>query len=373
MAIRRRFDRATQQYKDPYLPKFSSLSLSPSRSHLAEIRDVIPALSWGNAEISDPKEWQYAARTKLAGLLGYFPDRQAVLAHHQTDYYLPSEIIRRRIYLQTQLNVDIPVNLIWRQRPGRYPVMLCLQGTLAGANRSWGESLVPADPIKITNGADYALQAVERGYLAVCIEQSCYGERQERENPLNPQDPTFAAAIRALQLGHTLLGERVADVARVIDWLLVAGVGDKALPGKIDRARINVMGNSLGGMTAMLATALDQRINGVIAASCVSTFASMISHAPHGPDYVIPGILRWLECADVIALVAPRPFVTVSGVNDHIFPFCDVSPVVSRAREVYSELGATNFIKALSAKGGHKFYPNIAWPAFEDLIIPEAQ
>ena len=50
----------------------------------------------------------------------------------------------------------------------------------------------------------------------------------------------------------------------------------------------------------MLAAALDERIGGVIAANCVSTFVKRMGVNPPGPDYVIPGILKWLECADVV-------------------------------------------------------------------------
>jgi hypothetical protein len=103
----------------------------------------------------------------------------------------------------------------------------------------------------------------------------------------------------------------------------------------------------------MLTAALDERIGGVIAASCVSTFVKMMGVNPAGPDYVIPGILKWLECADVVTPSAPRPFVTVSGTSDRLFPFWDVEPVTIRAREVYAALGAENCVRTLPAKGGH--------------------
>ena len=373
MALQRRYSKAIGRYEDPYAVPFDDLNLSPSRAHLAEIEDVQPALAWHNAEIADPLDWQHAARTKLAGLLGFRRDRQASLMSHRADFSLPNGALRRRIYLQTTLKMDLPVNLVWQPGAASYPIMICLQGTLAGANRSWGEALMPADPIKIEGGADYALQAAERGYLAVCVEQSCYGERREREDPPNPSDPTFAAAIRVLQLGRTLLGERVTDVVQVVDWLLTPNLDDDVLPGAIDPACIHIMGNSLGGATAMFAAALDDRISGVIAASCISSFADMVAGRPPGPDYAIPGILKWLECADVIALSAPRPFVTVSGLSDHIFPFREVEPVTAQAREVYAALDAEDRLLALAGNGGHRFYPKIAWPAFEALILAADQ
>jgi len=128
------------------------------------------------------------------------------------------------------------------------------------------------------------------------------------------------------------------------------------------------MGNSLGGTTAMFAAALDARISGVIAASCISSFAVTLGQKTPGPDYVIPGILRWLECADVIGLSAPRPFLTVSGTSDHIVPFGGVEPVAIEALEIYAALNAEDRLQALPADGGHRFYPTVAWPAFEALV-----
>ncbi len=368
MALQRRYAKATGRYQDPYAVAFDDLNLSPSRSHLAEIEDVQPALAWRNAEIADPREWQHAARTKLAGLLGFRHNRQALLMSHHAEFSLPRGALRRRIYLQTGSHQDLPVNLVWQPGATSYPIMICLQGALAGANRSWGEALVPDDPPAIAAGADYALQAAERGYLAVCVEQACYGERREREDPSDPSDPTFAAAIRVLQLGRTLLGERVTDVVQLIDWLLTPNLDDDVLPGSIDRTRIHIMGSTLGGTTAMFAAALDGRISGVIAASCVSSFTNMLARKPPGPDYAIPGILRWLGCADVIALSAPRPFVTVSGISHRIFPFHEVEPVAAEARKVYAVLDAEDRLQALAADGGHGFYPKVAWPAFEALV-----
>ena len=94
----------------------------------------------------------------------------------------------------------------------------------------------------------------------------------------------------------------------------------------------------------------------------------MLARKPPGPDYAIPGILRWLGCADVIALSAPRPFVTVSGISHRIFPFHEVEPVAAEARKVYAVLDAEDRLQALAADGGHGFYPKVAWPAFEALV-----
>ena len=42
---------------------------------------------------------------------------------------------------------------------------------------------------------------------------------------------------------------------------------------------------------------------------------------------VVPGILRWLELDDVVWPHAPRPLLTVSGRNDHIWPYAGAERV----------------------------------------------
>jgi hypothetical protein len=80
-----------------------------------------------------------------------------------------------------------------------------------------------------------ALALAFDGGAALCLEQRSFGERRERKQrqvaPAGCQD----AAMHALLLGRTLIGERVYDVDRAIDYL--------ALRGDADLRAIGVMGN----------------------------------------------------------------------------------------------------------------------------------
>ena len=119
----------------------------------------------------------------------------------------------------------------------------------------------------------------------------------------------------------------------------------------------------------MYASALDERITAVFACSCIGFLRDSIARRgdPEGQN-VIPGILQWLELDDVIALCAPRPFLTVSARADHIWPYEGAAAVVESARRVYRAMDADLHITALPADGGHRFYPDIAWPAFEQTV-----
>ena len=59
--------------------------------------------------------------------------------------------------------------------------MICMQGTNSGAHLNLGEIRMPADPYKVFNKSDLAIQAADQGFLAISYERIGYGERQERK------------------------------------------------------------------------------------------------------------------------------------------------------------------------------------------------
>ncbi len=359
LALRRRLALRIKGEFDPYPNRPTGAALSPSQAHFAAYEAAPLRLSWSNAGILDPVQWQSTARAKLVELTGYDKERTAPEIRHAQDFPPNDGLVRHKIYLRVRDGCDIPVTLVAPEdRTGPLPVMICLQGTNAGAHLSWGEALMPADPLQIAEGKDYARQAVANGYAAVCIEQSCFGERRERALARISADPCIDAANHALLLGRTLLGERASDVSSVLDWI-------STRPDEFDMSRVHVMGNSSGGTAAVFAAALDTRIGAVLAGGCVGPLRKTIAvRNDSGGQNVIPGILNWLEYDDVIALIAPRPLAAISGDTDHIWPYAGVAEVIASARRVYEAVGAADAIIAAPAEGGHRFYPEQAWRSF---------
>ena len=119
-------------------------------------------------------------------------------------------------------------------------------------------------------GVSIARQAASRGFVAVCIEQLCFGERRERALTPRSADPCVDAFHHALLAGRTLLGERMSDVSAVVDWLRNYEHG-------FDIGDIYALGHSSGGTTALHATAVDERIAGVIASGCLGPILDTIA------------------------------------------------------------------------------------------------
>ena len=364
-AIRRRLQRLLRSEPDFFADRPEGLALSPSDRHFVDYGTSSLALRFSTTH-GDVVQWQSGARAKLAELAGYSRESSRPTVVHETCVPLDGGLTRRTVYLRVRSGVDIPVHLFAPSKGAApWPVMICLQGTNTGAHLSWGEARFPADVGRRMEGYDLALQAASRGYLAVAVEQSCFGERAENKIAPRSAAPCVDAMMHALLLGRSLMGERCSDVSAVIDWL----EGEQDALG-IDRARFHAMGHSSGGSGALMAAALDTRIAAVLACGCLGFIRDTIGRRRDDQGQnVIPGVLNWLEMADIVGLIAPRVFVTVAGESDHIWPAAGAEAVVAEARTVYARMGAAGRLCCVIAPGGHRFRAGLSWQAFEAVLV----
>jgi dienelactone hydrolase len=367
IAVKRRLAMAFGGDFDPFPEPPSDAFLSPYAENQAAAETPPLALSWPRAK-ADPGTWQTEVRAKLAELSGWpRPDRPPTVLHAESVSGM-SGTEHRRFYLRAFPKVDIPVDILWPEQIVQpAPVMICLQGTNSGAHLGWAEARMPPDPVKIASGLDFAHQAVAQGYVAVCIEQRCFGMRRERMLAPRSANPCVDAFHHGLLFGRTLVGDRASDVTAVVDWLETADLGFA-----LDLERLHVMGHSTGGTMAVHAAALDGRLKAVIASGCLGPITdTLLTRRDGAGQNTIPGQLNWFELSDVVALCAPRPVLAVSGESDHIFPFAGVEKVVAGALPVYEAMGAAQRLRALELPGGHRFDPARIWPTFADLLQTE--
>jgi hypothetical protein len=367
IALRRRLSLLLTKTYDPYPSTPDGLLLSPSEQHSREYAAAPLQGSRQHLKNLSASDWQSSSRARLAELTGY---RQSLApADTQTcsrDEPVREGYIRHSFYIRDEWGVDLPVQVVWKAHPEKrdLPVMMCLQGTNSGFHMSWGQELMPSDPIKISRGGDYAIQAADRGYMAICLELSCFGLRMERKLKTRSTDPCIDTANHLLLLGRCLVGDRASDVSSVVSWLIH---GDHDLP--IDGDCVSVMGQSSGGSVALFSGALDTRLHAVVATGCIGFTRDTIAvRRDAAGQNVIPGILNWMEMDDIVALCAPRPFLTVSGTRDHIWPIAGGQAVVESARTVYGELDAEDRIAAVAVEGPHQFYSDETWEALSKLL-----
>lgn len=130
-------------------------------------------------------------------------------------------------------------------------------------------------------------------------------------------------------------GERAWDVMRALD--LVWRDPD------IDRARVSLVGLSMGGEVASIAGALDTRFTAVIPAG-FSPDVAVYQYRHHACwDWAWADVNEYLDVSDYQAMIAPRVLVVETGVEDPAYsvaaqPFAADKQVLRRTRAAFADL-----------------------------------
>jgi dienelactone hydrolase len=309
----------------------------------------------------DFPSWRAALEAQLRAMIGWFPER--VEADLRTEFTVErAGYTETRMIFTSEPGAEVPMHLLLPPGDGPFPVMICLQGHSTGMHISLGQPKFEGDAESIAGGRDFAVQAVRQGYAAVTIEQRCFGERIERRVDPDPPitNPTcLHPTMVALLLGRTMQGERMWDVSRAIDLL-------EGFP-HLDTTRIGCMGNSGGGTATFYTSCLEPRITAVMPSCSVCTYLDSIARIWHCPDNHLPGALQYFEMGDLAGLLAPRPLVIVAGDEDDIFPLHGVQEAFATISAIYEAAGVPDRCRLVVGRGGHRFYPEEAWPVFAEV------
>ena len=331
---------------------------APSQYHLNSMRRMQQELAWQGGDLG---AWQSELRGRLRELVGGFPDERAPLEPVGLEREETDEYVRMRIVFAAEECADVPAHLLVpKGHEAPMPGMVCLQGHSPGMHISIGKPRDEQDRESIAGDRDFALQAVRNGFVALAVEQRCFGERAETELESTWDHTCLDAVFHSLLLGRTVIGERVWDVMRAVDLL-------QDQP-EVDSARIGCMGNSGGGTVTFYAACLDERIALAVPSCSFCTYADSIMCIQHCGDNYIPGILREAEVGDLAGLIAPRRLVVVAGEEDEIFPIEGVRTAYGRAERIFREAGCPGNIRLVVGPDGHRFYAELTWPVIRELM-----
>ncbi len=188
------------------------------------------------------------------------------------------------------------------------PAMVTLHGTYPrGKEREAG---LEDNPEKA-----FLDQLARRGYVVIAPDHFVAGERIPPEGAYNTQ------RFYEKHPQWTAVGKAAYEHAIAVDVL-------QTLP-EVDPERIGVIGHSLGGHGAYFLAAYDPRIKVTVANSACAPFRqnSKVEAWARDEWYVYfkhlrPGLLRGelppIDMHEIMALVAPRPFLDLSALNDYI-------------------------------------------------------
>jgi cephalosporin-C deacetylase-like acetyl esterase len=118
-------------------------------------------------------------------------------------------------------------------------------------------------------------------------------------------DMDTGMAYAAWSMDRSLLGMRVLDVKRCVDYTMQRDDADKQ--------HLHVIGKGQAGLWCLYMAALDDRIPNLICTGSLLSYRLLAQSDRYlyGADVFIPEILQYLDLPDVAAAVAPRPLVFI--------------------------------------------------------------
>jgi dienelactone hydrolase len=296
--------------------------------------------------------WQRQLRAKLTELVGGFPAQRAALRPQTLDARDFPAYRREKFVFESRPGLQVLGYLLTpRDSAPPHPAMICLPGHGRGVDDIVGidaQGRERAD--KPGYQHDFALQVVEHGMAAVAIEPLAFGCRRDPVTRKKGAEATACqpSAGAALLLGQTMVGWRVYDVMRAIDWIETRK--------ELDARRVGCVGISGGGTVTTFAAALEPRIRAAMISGYLNTFRDSVLSLSHCIDNYVPGILNWAEMYDVAGLIAPRPLFVESGMKDDIFPVEASKASFARVSKVYEVFDAAQMAQQEVFNDIHSFY-----------------
>jgi hypothetical protein len=301
---------------------------------------------------ADAEAWQQALRAKLTELVGGFPAARTPLRPAVVETRSFTAYRREKIVFDSRPDASVLAYVLLPLQ-ARTPVatMICVPGHGRGVDDIVGIDEQGRDRTsKDGYQHDFAIQVAEAGMAAVAIEPMGFGCRRD---PINArrglgQKACEPVAGAALMVGQTLIGWRVWDIMRTIDYI--------ASRPELDGSRVGCIGISGGGTATLFGTALEPRIKAALVSGYLNTFRDSIGSLAHCVDNYVPGILNWAEMHDVAGLIAPRPLFVESGERDNIFPIDASVESFRQVREIYQVFQAADRVEQEVFPGEHSFW-----------------
>jgi cephalosporin-C deacetylase-like acetyl esterase len=122
------------------------------------------------------------------------------------------------------------------------------------------------------------------------------------------QGAFYLLSLRAELVGKTLLGMRVDEIIRAVDYL--------AARPDVDATSISAYGKAGAGVALLHAAALDRRIARVVLEDTPASFRAILDTPLHhdAPEIVIPGVLTHYDIPDLIRAIAPRKVTDLNSI-----------------------------------------------------------
>jgi esterase/lipase len=247
---------------------------------------------------NEAEVWQKELRSRLGKLMkvddlmgkggGIQLDQKEIRTENRGDYMLKEIEINSTPGRRIRVLVTLPL-----LSTGPWPAVVCMHG-------HGGTPGIVYEKNSPYNG--FADELARRNYVTIA--------------PIVSQHVVY-------EEGRTLMGERLWDCMRCVDYLYSCS--------SVDSTRIGCAGLSLGGEMAMWLGAMDQRIVATVSSGFLTKMDQM--EKGHCMCWKFPGLRELVDYADIYSLTAPRPLMCQNGLKE---PAADFT--VELAKEAMEEI-----------------------------------
>jgi cephalosporin-C deacetylase-like acetyl esterase len=280
---------------------------------------------------------QPQSRTLLYSLMGDLPPDRPIESR------LVSTEERERYTLEKltlQLNGIEPVPAYFikpKQGDGPFPAIL-FNHSHGGNYRLGKDELINGNVYM--QDPPYADAFAQQGYAALCIDAWGFGERSGRS-----ESEIFK---QMLWSGQVMWGMMVYDNLRAFQFLKSRT--------DVDPSRIGTLGMSMGSTMAWWTAALETEIKVCVDICCMTDFQSLIDARGldgHGIYYYVPSLVKHFTTAQINAMIAPRPHLSLVGIHDLLTPSAGFDRIDEELTALYRRMHAPEAWKLLRYPTGH--------------------
>jgi cephalosporin-C deacetylase-like acetyl esterase len=293
-------------------------------------KQLLPTSYFNDPAIS-PSVAREKVRTQLAGLLALPSQRTALRART-----ISSNIRKKQQIEEIQYESESGVRIIgWFVAPqdgaATHPCVLYISDSYAD------EVVTEPSPFD---------EVISQGHAVCAIALRGTGlstPRPPKGGPVFYQqmklEERFAWAN--LILGTSVIGQRVWDILRTLDYL--------ASRPDVNASQIRIVGQEEAGLAALIATVLDKRARSILLTRTLVSYMSLVESKDYSLplEWFVPGILRHFDIPDLVAAVHPRPVWIVDTVDTSEASLSDVEVRSCYARRIPEDSTAFKELKIL--------------------------
>jgi dienelactone hydrolase len=302
------------------------------------------------SKLADWEKHRPAYQDTLIQLLGSIPARpkqlsvKTILTEKKNGYVLEKLMIDNEVDGWIPAYLAIPENA-----KGKVPVVLGLHGHGSSKENIFGYN---------SNTAQNVLALlISNGYAVMAIDSYFNGERRglgpagTNEMQARGSDQEMSQFKINLWFGRSLWGMQLRDEQIALDYLETRS--------EIDSEKIGVEGMSMGATRSWWLAAIDERVKVVVGSACFTRYEELIEQRQlraHGIYYFVPGMLNHFDTELVMGLIAPRPYLALTGDSDKGSPLDGMYVLEEKLNEVYGLYDRGEHFKSIIYKNtGHVY------------------